>query len=289
MGHVPTFEEDPRDIIIDEPLKTTVYYGQFERINESKSYILELSTGDRLLISIITPDPSSEIKARLINPYGFDTIIPSYKAGNAVYEPFAPTYFYELAKQDQTIDRAGEYALEVTVKDGSGKIAVTFGYLEKFTLREWLGVPLKSLRIYQWTGQSWPFILAPFVLPLVIGFNLLRKRYNPIETPLTALKNLTGFIYLGSAAVMLQQMIVSLLKTGLTLQIILTLFFVVGGAAIGLLIMRISSLPLSFSSRLRLSIIGVIGLLIWAGFILGPLLTFLLSVLPNWKNIKNSG
>jgi hypothetical protein len=221
MGHVPTFEEDPRDIIIDEPLKTTVYYGQFERINESKSYILELSTGDRLLISIITPDPSSEIKARLINPYGFDTIIPSYKAGNAVYEPFAPTYFYELAKQDQTIDRAGEYALEVTVKDGSGKIAVTFGYLEKFTLREWLGVPLKSLRIYQWTGQSWPFILAPFVLPLVIGFNLLRKRYNPIETPLTALKNLTGFIYLGSAAVMLQQMIVSLLKTGLTLQIIL--------------------------------------------------------------------
>jgi hypothetical protein len=70
--------------------------------------------------------------------------------------------------------------------------------------------------------------------------------------------------------------------TGLSAGVIVTLIFAFIPAILGVWILRIarSTFPLSKQNRFSLGIIGLLGLLFWAGLIIGPVIAFVAALVP---------
>ncbi|WP_269850302.1 hypothetical protein [Methanosarcina horonobensis] len=104
---------------------------------------------------------------------------------SATYEGFTPSAFYSLVRADLDAPESGTYYATVSSIEESGNYGVILGYREKFSLMEWLFIPLNQIRIYRWEGQSLPFIFFPLGITLAAGILAisLKKeaaaRFNP--------------------------------------------------------------------------------------------------------------
>ena len=85
-----------------------------------------------------------------------------------------------------------------------------------------------------------------------------------------------GFLYLGGAAVIVLQVVHAVLLTGYTPVVLVTLLFILGPLVLGIVAVLAGIRPPVPGSTLRTGIsvlvIGLFGLLVWAGLIIGPLL-----------------
>jgi hypothetical protein len=91
------------------------------------------------------------------------------------------------------------------------------------------------------------------------------------------LATIAGLCYLGGASIVLVQMVRALMVTGFSAGIFLTFFFALVQIMLGIWALKVthSTTPQPIKDRLSLGIIGLLGLLFWAGLIIGPVIAFL--------------
>jgi hypothetical protein len=103
---------------------------------------------------------------------------------------------------------------------------------------------------------------------------------------LWALASVAGLLMIASGTSILFQMAWALSQSGLDATFIVTLLFGLIPIALGLWSLRIAyrrRTPEGFGWKVRLAliIIGGLGLLLWGGYLAGPILVFIAAILPS--------
>jgi len=176
-----------------------------------------------------------------------------------------------------------EWSINKFADKGEGRYGVAVGYVETFTLIEWLMIPLDVISIHQWEGQSLSSIFAPMALTLGIGLLLIFWKIKPTSSVAVFLGVLSGLLYIGSGLMMLIQMLIALIGAASTSSLVLTLVFSTLPVFLGFLILRKIvnyDIPWRKRDRVIFAVFGILGYALWAGFLLGPSLIIIASILP---------
>ncbi len=308
-AHVPveSRENDKLEhaLRIDDPLKSWAIYDELDCICAVRYYKFDLNSGDRLRVSIFTPEAGDFAPNLVIMypgitqnatlpyfveiPENYSTrIISGSRPAKPGYEPFTPSSHYRIIDFDESVNTSGIYFLAVFDPDASGKFGIAIGYSESFTLEEWVLVPFDVVNIHLWEGQNFGTILLPMIIILIFGIELiLWRKFKQNKTP----KNINGFIgslgaltFIGTSAMLAYQMILSLSKAPEgAAGAAVTLFFVLIPVLLGVFILKSwlnDKKGFSKFDRLKLIVFGVIGIFIWAGYIVGPILVIVSGILP---------
>ncbi|MHB8164251.1 MAG: hypothetical protein ACYDDV_07845 [Methanoregula sp.] len=310
LAHVPVCAEGNYELNtalpVENPTKSYVLYGHLHEADDVAWYQLRMDPGDRLVLSLMTPgynasvpdlivmnpgtDPSSEGLLELPKmfsvPQGYEaTIIRGITPRNAAYEPFSPSAVFEVASYTREITTPGVYYVAVVSPADETRYSLGVGYVEEFAPMEWVLVPSGVISTHLWEGQSILAILTPFLAVVVLGFIVIARRSKRKGLLLTYpswLATIAGLCYLGGAAITLVQMVRALAVTGPSSSIALTLIFAIIPLLLGVWALRIgrSSSQWTMQVRATLLLIGLLGLVFWAGLIIGPVLAIGAAVLP---------
>jgi hypothetical protein len=212
-------------------------------------------------------------------------LIKGQKPVTAEYEPFSPAAIFNVASYSKNITQPGTYYVAVISPADETQYSIAVGYLEEFSLQEWVLVPINLIKTHLWEGQSIIAILSPFLAIIILGLILIARHEcdTRIKKPLVFwLGTIAGLCYLGSASIVLVQMVRILMVTGPSAGVIITLIFALIPIMLGIWALRItrSTSPQSKKDRLSLGVIGLFGLLFWAGLIIGPAIAFIAALVP---------
>jgi hypothetical protein len=306
-AHVPVTADGNTDIIhalaIEKPTRSYVIYGDLPGAGDVAYYQFYLNPGERLSLSLMTtgftapvPDmivmspgnaPSFErLPAAVVVPQGYGAeIIRGEPPHRAEYEPFGPGVVYEVASFSREITAPGRYYLAVVSPADETRYSIAAGYLEEFTPSEWVLVPVNVISTHLWEGQSILTILAPFLAVVILGFIVIARRVKRRGSPLTHscwLATVAGLFYLGGAAITLVQMVRAMAITGPFSSVVITLIFAIIPMALGIWALRIgrTSSTRTLQDRGSLVLIAILGLVFWAGLLMGPVLAIGAAVLP---------
>ena len=249
-AHVPISAGNNNDlttaISVEKPTKSYAIYGHLHDAGDAGYYKFSLNTGDRLTLSLMTPGfgapvpdmivmspgPSGNIEGLSLPvtvPSGYNAeVIKGQKPVDAEYEPFSPAAIFNVASYAKNITRPGTYYVAVISPADETQYSIATGYLEEFSLFEWVLVPVNLINTHLWEGQSIIAILAPFLAIIILGLILItrRERDNRIKKPLSFwLATIAGLCYLGGACIVLVQMVRVLMVTGPSAGVIITLIF----------------------------------------------------------------
>ncbi len=289
---------------IEKPTKSYVIYGHLHTAGEVGYYRLTMGSGDRLMVSLMTPGFDSPVPDMIVMspdihgvirnvpasvsvPSGYSAeLISGKRPVKAEYEPFSPAAIFEVATYSQEIKEPGDYYIAIIGPSDETRYSIATGYLEEFSIQEWLFVPISVITAHLWGGQSIIGVFAPFLGMVVLGFFLIIRRERKtgsIKAPWFWFASFAALFYLGGASIVLVQMIRALMITGFSGSAVLTLVFVIIPVVLAVWLLRIARCATSRSPVDRISMggIGLLGLLFWAGFILGPVLAFLAAVIPD--------
>ncbi|WP_255333831.1 hypothetical protein [Methanosarcina sp. KYL-1] len=313
---MPVFEEDGKSpgeaIPVEDPLKSRVLYGELEGGGNARYYSFEMEKGERILLGLIVPvKPGNRVFAPdlvLMGPGLADEgkvpktleipegngvkMLPGKLPESATYEGFSPSAFYSLARLDLEAPESGTYYAAVASPARDVNYGIVLGYRESFSLKEWVLVPLGQIRTYRWEGQSLPFILAPLGLTLAAGVLavLRKKEKGSMFTPAQWAGAFASLFFLGTGLSFLVQMLVSLNRSAYSPEVFITLFLGFSHLALGVAAMGLSLKGSGYGengTKKRLYFFGLAftGLLLWAGWLIGPLLAFEAGLLP-WGRKK---
>lgn len=303
VAHVPLIsgEHDHLDeaLVVENPTKSWVVYDQLEKGGEAHYYRLPMDMGDRLTLTLIVPESrvSIPILAVLRPGVGNHPDIPSfievpdsYRAiivtGESTispdYEPFTPAAIYPVAEYQLEITEAGTYYAVVYTTGEGGPYSLAIGYKEEFSPAEWILVPLNLISIHIWEGQPLWLILAPVVAVLVCG-GMIVLRSIQLKDRFSGLMAAAGLMYIGGSMVTLVQMGIALTATGGSSAAILTMVFIAIPVIIGAGAIRWAlkgRAGITLSDRLLMAGCGLLGLVTWAGLLIGPVFALIGSILP---------
>jgi hypothetical protein len=212
-------------------------------------------------------------------------VIPGKSPGKPSYEPFSPQPIYEAGRFNITVPYDGDYYIAVYGPTG-GKYSLAPGFLEEFTASEWLLIPFSVITIHLWEGQSPWLVFAPMIVVVIGGLALAvmyRKKSGLPQDPIRWTILLSGLLYIGGAAMTALQIVHTVNVTGYTSEVIVTLMLIAGPVILGIFAIlegiqqpRPDSL---LKSGMKMIIIGILGLLFWAGLIIGAVLAIISGVL----------
>lgn len=308
-AHVPNFPEgnDSLDtaLHIDDPAKSIVVYANLHHHDEAQYYSFHIEQDERIYLGLLIPINSEEgyVPSFVLMGPGLGEVgeLPPFierpeDAGYIViegmlpelgeYEGFSPSGFYELGGIDMNAPAEGEFYVAAYTEEGEGNYGLVIGYVESFTIIEFIRVPLDLIVVYQWEGQSLLEILSPFIITFMIGLILMiyGMRKRGLEVPTYGLVGaIAGLFFLGSSAIMLYQMLYVLNQVPVNSQIIITLMFTLVPLIMGIAIIRIGlmgSRKPSRGMRATMFIIGILALFVWAGYFIGPALAIIAALLP---------
>jgi hypothetical protein len=312
-SHVPISAGNNNDLstalYIENPLKSYVIYGHLHDAGAVAYYQFNLNSGDQLKLSLMTNGFDAPVPDMIVMspgnsgsldnlpqtvdvPPGYNAeIIKGQKPVTAEYEPFTPAIF-NIASYSKNTTQPGKYYVAVISPADETQYSIAVGYLEEFSVPEWILVPVSVINTHIWEGQSIIVILAPFLAILILGLILIarREQTTPIKKPLSFwLATIAGLCYLGGASIMLVQMFRVLMVTGLSAGVIVTLILAFIPIMLGVWILRIaqSTFPLSKKDRFSLGIVGLLGLIFWAGLIIGPVIAFIAALVPERYSRKS--
>jgi hypothetical protein len=312
FAHVPVFGEGGKSpetaTPIENPAKSRVLYGQISG-KDILYYSFEMNKGERISLGLIVPagEESRTFTPDLILmgpgladdgnvpeiaevPEGYGTnVFLGNMPESATYEGFTPSAFYSLIRADLQAPESGTYYAAVSSIEEGGNYGVILGYRESFSLTEWLLIPLNQIRTYRWEGQGLPFIFFPLGVTLAAGILAisLKKeaaaRFNPAR--LSGI--FAGLFFLGTGLSFIFQMLVSLNRSSYSSEVIITVFLALAGIGLGLASLVLSLKEEGYGVKpMRKQFyffgIGLAGLLLWAGWFVGPILAFEAAVLP-WR------
>lgn len=285
---------------IPNPTKSWTLYRELHEPGEAEYYVVELDPGDRLLVSVFTPvneDPRFLPSLTVMIPDGHDedshghieapegyesATVEANRPDKPEYEPFTPTSYFYLAKYELTSEEGGVYYFAVHEDAHHGRYGLAVGYVETFTLLEWLRIPLDVISIHRWEGQHLALILAPLALTLVVGFAILIRKNLLRPDSLRVIGPTAGLLYIGGGLMTMVQMLTALAAAPSSAAL-LTAIFVAVPLALGYSILRrtigAEGVP-KRRDRAMIALHGALGLFTWSGLIIGPALAFLVSILP---------
>ncbi len=309
VAHVPDFGGggDSLDTAthIHDPLKSWVIYDELHESGEAHYFSTHLDEGQRLRLQFFSPDQNFAPSVAIMGPgiEANDTLpsfveIPSGSGAlliegerqeEAEYEPFTPASYYYFGDLDWQVTAHGDYFIAVFHTDQEGKYGMAIGYVEEFTLEEWLSVPIDAVRIHEWGGQNVVLILAPLIGTLLVGSVLLiwppgRGRLSQESEIWRFLVSFAGLLFIGGGLMLATQMAIATSKSGFDVLSILTLVFIFVPLVLGYLLVRKAinkDSSLTPRNRVILLILGLLGLFVWAGMIIGPILSMIATLLPS--------
>jgi hypothetical protein len=308
QAHVPITTGDNEALdtatYIPDPLKSWAIYSELRDGGVANYFQFDMEQGQRLRLSLFTPressftpglvvmgpdiEPQGTVPSFIEVPEGLAArVVAGTQPETASYEPFTPSSLYELVDVDTTVNASGTYYVAVYEPSQGGQYGLAVGYREQFELLEWIRVPLDIVTVHQWEGQSLIFILAPMLGIVALGFVLLfgeRKKGVPVlQSPVSWLGSFVSFLYIGSGAIILAQMGIALAVAPVTSAVIITGIFTLLPIIAGIAMLRIAMQArgkIEIKSRIEMAFLGIVGLFIWAGLLVGPVLAIVVSLLP---------
>ncbi len=295
-------ESIDKALVLTNPLKSWVIYKELHTAEEANYYTFELEKNDYLAITLLIPisEKDTSLPGIIIMGPGIPNngTVPSYvqipngtnvlviegkMPFQARYEPFTPTSSYNLVDIKMNVTEKGTYYVVVFDSSSAGKYSLAIGYKEEFTVSEWLFIPFDLITIHLWEGQNILLLFAPLILTILLGIILIFWKRRQLFTQLTTLTGVpSGLLYSGSGLITLTQMFYAL-SISPDMIAIVTLIFALIPIILGYVILWIlfkNTDKISLTKRVLLIICGVLGLVFWAGFIIGPVLIIITAVLP---------
>jgi len=284
-------------IVVPDAEKSYAWYGSLEDADEADQYLITADAGTEIRLSVSSPDQGVRPSAALIGPGitaqdplpGFievpegqgSILIPAAAEPELSYEPFTPMAIYDSSSFQTAAPAGGDYT--IVVFGDEGRYILATGFLEEFSLAEWVFIPVSVLSIRIWQGQPHILNLLPILCAVLIGAWWFRNHSAAPQWPGAWLLAIAGFAYAGSGVLVIAQMMFAGLFTGPVSSMILTTFFAAIPLLLGFMIVRIAlktgSSP-SYLNRGKMAALGIIGLFFWAGLIAGPVLAIAASILP---------
>ena len=312
-AHSPTFPGNNSSLanatVVENPSKSWAIYTHLEEATV-QYYALDMKAGDRLYLNLIVPthekgsgfqpemvilgpftDKNGTVPVSVDIPigYGWRTINSSFP-DTATYEAFSPGTFLNLATFDDRVPADGRYYVvvfqDVALAPVHGDYGLAVGYVESFTLAEFILIPFSLLNVYQWEGQSLVQVFAPMMVVFLVGLlglYLWRKEDLAQMGVAQGAALISGLLFLGTASNTIIQTLIAISQAGLVAEVLVTSIFIVIPLLIGWFAIRMAlsvQSPWGRRRRVMLFIIGVIGLVSWGGLIVGPIIAMVGSVLP---------
>jgi MFS family permease len=212
-------------------------------------------------------------------------------AASAVYEPFGPSSFIELAEINISAPESARYfaAVYSTVNSTSnstngtnstpGHYGLAVGYREEFSFSERITTPLRLISVYLWEGQSLGFILIPYLVAEVVALLFFWRGSRRTSFCLAGL--LAGFLFLATSASVFTQMVFSLTRAPFGQEVYITVLIAVFNALLGVAAIRLARGEAGILQRVLLAVLGTLALLAGSGLIMGPIMAIAASFLPS--------
>ncbi len=226
--------------------------------------------------------------------YGF-VAVQGMRAKNATYEPFGPSSYYQQAELDLPAPEAGRYYAAVYENQNYnqsdnqsnnqsnnrsvGHYSLALGYKEEFSLMDRITAPLKLISVYLWEGQRFTTIITPWLVALLLGLFVVFK--NPRRTPFYSAGTFAGFLFLGTSASILSQIVFNLTRAPFGPEVYISVALAAIPAILGVVLLRLARGEAGILQRSIMAVIGTVGLLAGSGLIIGPLIAISASVLPS--------
>jgi hypothetical protein len=290
-------------ISIDDPAKTSVHYGILEDAGDAAYFRFSLKAGDRLDLSLMntgfqSPVPDmvilipgikgsqSTVNLGIEVPVGYVALLVTGHAPVAGYEPFTPATTYKVASYSDEVRTSGEYYVAIVSQKNKTHYSLASGYNEEFSPSEWVLVPVGAISTHIWEEQPFLSILTPFLAVVILGIILVARREQRRGSRAGLvfwLVTIAGLMYLGGAALTIIQMIRVLQITGVQPAAAITILFAAVPAVLGIFALRLARRPVPLSRRDRISLLltGGIGLVFWAGLIIGPVCAMISALVPD--------
>ncbi|TFG56955.1 MAG: hypothetical protein E4H30_02335 [Methanomassiliicoccus sp.] len=312
VAHSPQFVEDNESLETALEVKDTVKsWAIYSHLHDGdpRYYTFEMSEGDRLLLNLIVPvkDGDEGFLPRMVlmapgipnegvvpglveipDGYGYQ-VIESSLPEEATYEGFSPSAYYDLGSSDSPAPVTGRYYVAVfSTPPVEGNFALVVGYAESFTLQEMVLIPFSLYSVYLWEGQEAWQVLSPMALTLVAGvaFYLYynKRRIDGLDVQHVLLL-VGGLTILGTAVSTAAQTVVSIWDSQLGMEVMITVFLFLIPGFFALFILRRAWDGSSPSGRGRaiLVVLGLLSVVAWAGYIIGPVLVVFAALLPERK------
>jgi hypothetical protein len=292
-AHVPGFVSDnvslETAVYVPEPEKSWVKYSELAGEGDARWFSFDFNSGDPMEFELfVSPDSDPEFAPKLalvgpgITPSGslpgginLQGLAASVYSGTRdeepEFEPFTPSQLYFILHVDSTAPASGRYYAVVFSGKASGKFGLAIGSSESFTPAQWINIPVAVLSTYRWEGQSLAFIFLPFAGVMVVGCCFLFIRVREKRSDWEALMGmLAGMTFLGSAALYGTQVLCKVYPSRASESwlwfvpvVIISIQILLG---IGVIRSAAKRRPV------RTAIYGALGLVAWAGYILGPIM-----------------
>jgi hypothetical protein len=166
----------------------------------------------------------------------------------------------------------------------TGRYVLATGYLEEFSIAEWVMVPIQVLSIRIWQGQPLALVLFPILGTVAAGMYWFWKKKSPfLPAPGAWLLATAGFTYIGSGVLVFAEMVVAGLVTGLVASMVVTVLFAALPILLGVLMVRKAFFLIqapSWRDRGLVMLYGILGFIFWAGAIIGPVLAIAAAFMP---------
>lgn len=277
---------------IRDPTKSWTLYKALHEAAEPHYYRVHLEPGDRLVVSLFTPlyeDPGfiprlvvmgadlqtrGQFPAYIEVPEGYAVTAPRSNRTTPEYEPFTPASYHFLAELRYEPVVGGDYYFAVYEPDRCGRYGLATGYREEFTLEEWVTTPVELLRIRLWEGQSPLIVFGPLVAAAAACVWLVSRREMIIGVHMW-LGLAVASAYVATGVNTAVQMFLALAASGFSSGSFLTAVFVASQAGLGVMVLQKTlkeRRSRTVAQRAVMAAYGLIGLVVWAGVIVGPML-----------------
>ena len=305
-GHTPLETEGEHGSLetaleIRDPTNSWVLYKELHEAAEPHYYRVRLEPGEQLVVSLFTPlsegpsftpqlvvmGPDIQIRgsfpAYIEVPKGYAVTAPISNRTTPEYEPFTPASYHFLAEIRVESVAGGDYYFAVYEPDGGGKYGLATGYREEFTLEEWVTMPVELLRIHVWEGQIPFVVLMPLVATAAACVWLVSRREMIIGVHMW-LGLAAASAYVATGVNTAVQMLLALAASGFSSGSFLTTIFVASQAGLGVMVLQKSlkeRRSRTVAQRVVMAAYGLIGLFVWAGVIVGPVLALAAAAAPD--------
>ncbi len=322
-AHVPLMAGENDNIssamYISDPGKSWAVYGSLEK-DQVHYYSLDLEEGERIYLSLFKSADAKEndfLPALLLLGPGLNAsglppgqlslpaqasdmkilAAESKGAADAVYEPFGPSSFREVAEINLTAPKSARYYAAVysnfagsninnsdinSINGTSvnlGHYGLVVGYREEFGFLERITTPLQLIAVYLWEGQSLGVILIPYLVAEILALLIFWRGSR--RTSFCLAGSLAGFLFLASSASVFTQMVFNLTRAPFGPEVYITFAIAALHAILGVVTIRLARGEAGLLQRVLLAVLGTLALLVGSGLIMGPILALAASLLPS--------
>ena len=298
--------------VVPEPTKSWAIYAQLHEGGEAQYYTFDMLAGQRIYVQLFTSTAAEDanftpsmalmgpgitrnetVPAYVEMPAGAGKVVlAGVRPAQATYEAFAPSSFVQLALVSMDAPANGTFVVAVFDESRGGHYGLAIGERESFTASSWVLMPFDLLNVYTWERQDLALVLAPAIAVMAAGIGLLAWRQRKgVRMALPAWAGaIAGLSFLASGATVLGQMLLSMSRAPAGGEALITAVFVSLPIVLGLVTLRTTlrrGKAWTVRSRATLIVLGALAVVLWSGWIVGPIIAIVAAVLPAKATVES--